>query len=72
VFALVSSTQRRSLLDEVDAPLDDSNTSRFCDLVRKMSAQPQFCSSATTRSPEMASQLIGVTMPSPACPAWSR
>jgi hypothetical protein len=26
------------LLDEVDAPLDDSNTTRFCDLVRKMSA----------------------------------
>ena len=30
------------LLDEVDAPLDDSNTERFCDLVRKMSAQTQF------------------------------
>src|SRR5690606_10455968 len=24
------------LLDEVDAPLDDSNTERFCNLVRKM------------------------------------
>src|SRR5207244_1261957 len=30
------------LLDEVDAPLDDSNTVRFCELVRKMSAQTQF------------------------------
>ena len=30
------------LLDEVDAPLDDSNTERFCDLVRKMSANTQF------------------------------
>jgi chromosome segregation protein len=27
------------LLDEVDAPLDDSNTERFCVMVKKMSAQ---------------------------------
>ena len=30
------------LLDEVDAPLDDSNTLRFCNLVKKMSAETQF------------------------------
>ncbi|MBG9136007.1 hypothetical protein GWC84_10120, partial [Neisseria meningitidis] len=30
------------LLDEVDAPLDDANTSRFCNLVKEMSAQTQF------------------------------
>ena len=30
------------LLDEVDAPLDDSNTERFCELVKKMSVQTQF------------------------------
>src|SRR5688572_4829189 len=30
------------LLDEVDAPLDDSNTERFCDLIRKMSEHSQF------------------------------
>ena len=52
------------LLDEVDAPLDDSNTSRFCDLVRKMSAQTQFLFISHNKiTMEMASQLIGVTMP---------
>ncbi len=30
------------LLDEVDAPLDDSNTERFCKLVTQMSANTQF------------------------------
>ncbi|NIO43456.1 MAG: chromosome segregation protein SMC, partial [Burkholderiales bacterium] len=30
------------LLDEVDAPLDDNNTTRYCDLVRKMSESTQF------------------------------
>ena len=52
------------LLDEVDAPLDDSNTARFCDLVRKMSAQTQFLFISHNKiTMEMASQLIGVTMP---------
>jgi chromosome segregation protein len=52
------------LLDEVDAPLDDSNTTRFCDLVRKMSAQTQFLFISHNKiTMEMASQLIGVTMP---------
>jgi len=52
------------LLDEVDAPLDDSNTTRFCDLVRKMSAQTQFLFISHNKiSMEMAEQLIGVTMP---------
>ena len=52
------------LLDEVDAPLDDSNTVRFCDLVRKMSAQTQFLFISHNKiTMEMASQLIGVTMP---------
>ena len=52
------------LLDEVDAPLDDSNTQRFCDLVRKMSAQTQFLFISHNKiSMEMAEQLIGVTMP---------
>ena len=52
------------LLDEVDAPLDDSNTLRFCDLVRRMSAQTQFLFISHNKiSMEMASQLIGVTMP---------
>jgi chromosome segregation protein len=52
------------LLDEVDAPLDDSNTERFCNLVRKMSAQTQFLFISHNKiTMEMAAQLIGVTMP---------
>ena len=51
-------------LDEVDAPLDDSNTTRFCDLVRKMSGQTQFLFISHNKiTMEMAQQLIGVTMP---------
>ncbi len=51
------------LLDEVDAPLDDSNTERFCDLVKKMSAITQFMFITHNKiTMEMASQLIGVTM----------
>jgi len=51
------------LLDEVDAPLDDSNTQRFCDLVRKMSLQTQFLYISHNKiTMEMASQLVGVTM----------
>jgi chromosome segregation protein len=52
------------LLDEVDAPLDDTNTERFCDLVKKMSEQTQFLFISHNKiTMEMASQLIGVTMP---------
>ena len=51
------------LLDEVDAPLDDSNTERFCNLVRKMSEQTQFLFISHNKvTMEMSSQLIGVTM----------
>jgi chromosome segregation protein len=52
------------LLDEVDAPLDDANTVRFCDLVKRMSAQTQFLFISHNKiSMEMGEQLIGVTMP---------
>ncbi|HVL34793.1 MAG TPA: chromosome segregation protein SMC [Burkholderiales bacterium] len=52
------------LLDEVDAPLDDSNTQRFCDLVKRMAAQTQFLFISHNKiTMEMAEQLIGVTMP---------
>jgi chromosome segregation protein len=52
------------LLDEVDAPLDDSNTVRFCELVKRMSAQTQFLFISHNKiTMEMAEQLIGVTMP---------
>ncbi len=51
------------LLDEVDAPLDDSNAGRFCDLVKKMSLQTQFLFISHNKiTMEMAQQLIGITM----------
>jgi chromosome segregation protein len=52
------------LLDEVDAPLDDSNTERFCALVRRMSDQTQFLFISHNKlTMELAAQLVGVTMP---------
>ena len=51
------------LLDEVDAPLDDTNTERFCDLVKTMSANSQFLFISHNKiTMEIANQLIGVTM----------
>ena len=51
------------MLDEVDAPLDDSNTVRFCDMVKRMSAHTQFVFISHNKiAMEMAQQLIGVTM----------
>ena len=51
------------LLDEVDAPLDDANTERFCNLVKTMSAHTQFLFISHNKiAMEMAQQLIGVTM----------
>ncbi len=54
------------LLDEVDAPLDDTNTERFCQLVKKMSANSQFLFISHNKiTMEIANQLIGVTMQEP-------
>ncbi len=51
------------LLDEVDAPLDDANTLRFCDLVSKMARQTQFLYISHNKiAMEMATHLVGVTM----------
>ena len=51
------------LLDEVDAPLDDSNTERFCELVKKMSNNSQFLFISHNKiTMEMANQLLGITM----------
>ena len=51
------------LMDEVDAPLDDSNTERFCHMVKKMSENTQFLFVSHNKiTMEMAQQLIGVTM----------
>jgi len=54
------------LLDEVDAPLDDPNTDRFCALVRTMAEVTQFLFISHNKiTMEMANQLIGITMPDP-------
>lgn len=54
------------MLDEVDAPLDDANVGRFCNLVREMSATVQFIYISHNKiAMEMAAQLMGVTMQEP-------
>jgi chromosome segregation protein len=54
------------LLDEVDAPLDEHNVSRFCDIVKDMSSRVQFIFITHNKTTmELASQLIGVTMNEP-------
>jgi chromosome segregation protein len=54
------------LLDEVDAPLDENNVGRFCDIVREMSSRVQFVFVTHNKSTmEMANQLLGVTMNEP-------
>ncbi|MDX9994398.1 MAG: chromosome segregation protein SMC [Rhodocyclaceae bacterium] len=51
------------MLDEVDAPLDDSNTIRYCEMVKRMSRQTQFVFITHSKiTMEMSQQLIGVTM----------
>ncbi|MBQ1782719.1 MAG: chromosome segregation protein SMC [Gammaproteobacteria bacterium] len=54
------------MLDEVDAPLDDANVGRFCNLVREMSVAVQFVFISHNKvSMEMATHLTGVTMHEP-------
>ena len=54
------------LLDEVDAPLDDANVARFCEIVKEMSQNVQFLVITHNKTTmEMASQLTGVTMSEP-------
>ncbi len=51
------------LLDEVDAPLDDTNTERLCALITRMSQQTQFVFISHNKiTMELAQQLVGVTM----------
>jgi len=51
------------LLDEVDAPLDDTNTERLCALIKKMSLHTQFVFISHNKiTMELAQQLVGVTM----------
>lgn len=54
------------LLDEVDAPLDDANVGRFCDIVRSMSEKVQFVFITHNKvTMELSRQLTGVTMQEP-------
>jgi chromosome segregation protein len=54
------------MLDEVDAPLDDANVSRFCDIVSEMSDKVQFVFITHNKiTMELARQLSGVTMQEP-------
>jgi chromosome segregation protein len=54
------------LLDEVDAPLDEANVGRFCDIVREMSKQVQFVLITHNKTTmEAMEQLSGVTMSEP-------
>ena len=51
------------ILDEVDAPLDDVNTTRFIDLLQEMAQNTQFIVITHNKlSMEIASRLYGVTM----------
>jgi chromosome segregation protein len=54
------------MLDEVDAPLDDANVTRFCDIVKEMSEKVQFVFITHNKvTMELARQLTGVTMQEP-------
>jgi chromosome segregation protein len=54
------------ILDEVDAPLDETNVGRFAQMVSEMSADAQFIVvTHNRRTMEMASVLYGVTMQEP-------
>lgn len=54
------------MLDEVDAPLDDTNVGRFCTLVKTMSERVQFIFISHNKiTMEIADQLMGVTMQEP-------
>lgn len=51
------------MLDEVDAPLDDVNVQRFCNLVKEMAKTVQFIFITHNKlTMEIAEQLIGITM----------
>ncbi|MDJ0929170.1 MAG: chromosome segregation protein SMC [Gammaproteobacteria bacterium] len=54
------------LLDEVDAPLDDANVGRFCEIVKDMSKTVQFIIITHNKTTmELTRQLTGVTMNEP-------
>ena len=54
------------MLDEIDAPLDDANVGRFCEVVSEMSNDIQFIVVTHSKmTMEMVNQLMGVTMQEP-------
>lgn len=67
VFAIFELTPAPfCMLDEVDAPLDDANVGRFCELVKEMSQRVQFIFVTHNKiTMELADQLLGVTMNEP-------
>jgi chromosome segregation protein len=56
------------MLDEIDAPLDEANVTRFTRLIREMSHRSQFITiTHNKRTMEMADALYGITMEEPGC-----
>ena len=54
------------VLDEVDAPLDDSNVVRLCDRLKEKSSKTQFIFITHNKiTMEIAEQLVGITMGEP-------
>jgi chromosome segregation protein len=54
------------MLDEVDAPLDDANVGRYCEMVKAMSDRTQFVFITHNKvTMELAQHLTGVTMHEP-------
>jgi chromosome segregation protein len=54
------------MLDEVDAPLDEANVTRYTRLLREMSSHSQFIViTHNKRTMEMADALYGITMEEP-------
>jgi chromosome segregation protein len=54
------------LLDEVDAPLDDANLTRFTEMIREFSGTSQFIViSHNKKTMETGNTLYGITMPTP-------
>ena len=54
------------MLDEVDAPLDEANVGRFCEMVKAMSENVQFIFITHNKATmELGEHLIGVTMHEP-------
>ncbi|MDN5869321.1 MAG: chromosome segregation protein SMC [Nitrococcus sp.] len=54
------------MLDEVDAPLDEANVGRFCDMLQEQSARVQFIIITHNKTTmQAASHLLGITMNEP-------